>query len=139
MGEACPAARAAASLRPPGMRRAAAGTCRRWSCVGLQDPRRPARLVHACIVMSLVAGVRPDEARAIWPGEDGIGARRRTLPELVKAAARTHAEMSAPIILQIRYHGDVFDATLNSFLKIINCRATSEPQRRQLAASNIYI
>jgi hypothetical protein len=33
---------------------------------GLKDPRRPASLMHACIVVSLMAGVRPEEARAIW-------------------------------------------------------------------------
>jgi len=67
MGEACPAARAG-SLRPPRVRRAAAAIRRRWSCAGLQDPRCPAWLVRACIVVNLVAGVSPEEARAIWPG-----------------------------------------------------------------------
>ena len=33
--------------------------------VGLKDPRRPASLMHAYIVVSLMAGVRPEEARAI--------------------------------------------------------------------------
>jgi hypothetical protein len=56
-------------IRPaPGVRRAAAGTRRCWSCVGLQDPPQPAWLVRACIVVNLVAGVRPEEARAIWRG-----------------------------------------------------------------------
>jgi hypothetical protein len=32
---------------------------------GLKDPRRPASLMHAYIVVSLMAGVRPEEARAI--------------------------------------------------------------------------
>ena len=67
MREACPAA-GATSVRPPGVRRAAAGTRRCWSCVGLLDPPRPAWLVRACIVVSLVAGARPEEARAIWRG-----------------------------------------------------------------------
>jgi hypothetical protein len=35
---------------------------------GLKDPRRPASLLYACILVSLMAGVRPEEARAIgWP------------------------------------------------------------------------
>ena len=37
---------------------------------GLKDPRRPASLVHAYIVVSLMAGVRPEEARAIGWEED---------------------------------------------------------------------
>ena len=37
---------------------------------GLKDPRRPASLLHACIVVSLMAGVRPEEARAIGWEED---------------------------------------------------------------------
>ena len=37
---------------------------------GLKDPRRPASLMHACIVVSLMAGVRPGEARAIGWEED---------------------------------------------------------------------
>jgi len=32
---------------------------------GLKDPRRPASLMHAYIVVSLMVGVRPEEARAI--------------------------------------------------------------------------
>ena len=32
---------------------------------GLKDPRRLASLLHAYIVVSLIAGVRPEEARAI--------------------------------------------------------------------------
>ena len=36
----------------------------------LKDPRRPASLMHACIVVSLMAGVRPEEARAIGWEED---------------------------------------------------------------------
>ena len=32
---------------------------------GLNDPRRPASLMHANIVVSLMAGVCPEEARAI--------------------------------------------------------------------------
>jgi len=36
----------------------------------LKDPRRPAALMHACIVVSLMAGVRPEEARAIGWAED---------------------------------------------------------------------
>src|ERR1700685_2937319 len=64
----------------------------RRSCVGLQDSRCRAWLVHARIVVSLVAGVCPEEARAIWQG----GRRGRcSTKEGVKAAARTHAEMRA--------------------------------------------
>ena len=37
---------------------------------GLTDPRRPASLVHACIVVSLMAGVRPEEARVIGWEQD---------------------------------------------------------------------
>jgi integrase len=37
---------------------------------GLKDPRRPASLMHAYIAVSLMAGVRPEEARAIRWRED---------------------------------------------------------------------
>ena len=37
---------------------------------GLKDPRRPASLMHAYIVVSLMAGVRPEEARAIGWEQD---------------------------------------------------------------------
>ena len=37
---------------------------------GLKDPRRPASLMHAYIIVSLMAGVRPEEARAISWQED---------------------------------------------------------------------
>jgi hypothetical protein len=37
---------------------------------GLTDPRRPAALMHACIVVSLMAGVRLEEARAIGWEQD---------------------------------------------------------------------
>jgi hypothetical protein len=37
---------------------------------GLQDSRRPASLMHAYIVVSLLAGVRPEEARAIGWEQD---------------------------------------------------------------------
>ena len=37
---------------------------------GLKDPRRPASLMHAYIVVSLMAGVRPEEIRAISWEED---------------------------------------------------------------------
>ena len=37
---------------------------------GLKDPRRPTSLLHAYIVVSLMAGVRPEEARAIGWEED---------------------------------------------------------------------
>ena len=43
---------------------------------GLKDPRRPALLMHACIVVSLMAGVRPEEARAIGWEEAGAKTRR---------------------------------------------------------------
>ena len=53
------------------------GAPRRWPApptlerhAGLKDPRRPVALMHACIVVSLMAGVRPEEARAIgWEQE----------------------------------------------------------------------
>ena len=32
---------------------------------GLKDVRRPAALMHACIVLSLLAGIRTEEARAL--------------------------------------------------------------------------
>ena len=37
---------------------------------GLKDPRRPASLMHAYIAVSLMSGVRPEEARAIGWEED---------------------------------------------------------------------
>jgi integrase len=37
---------------------------------GLKDPRRPASLMHAYVVVSLMAGVRPEEARAICWAKD---------------------------------------------------------------------
>jgi integrase len=37
---------------------------------GLKDPRRPGSLMHVYIVVSLMAGVRPEEARAIGWEED---------------------------------------------------------------------
>ncbi len=37
---------------------------------GLKDPRRPASLMHAYIVVSLMSGVRPEEARVIGWEED---------------------------------------------------------------------
>jgi integrase len=38
---------------------------------GLKDPRRPAALMHAYIVLSLMAGVRTEEARAVrWDNAD---------------------------------------------------------------------
>jgi hypothetical protein len=44
---------------------------RHWSGTArLKDPRRPALLMHACIVVSLMAGVRPEEARAIGWEQD---------------------------------------------------------------------
>jgi site-specific recombinase XerD len=40
---------------------------------GLKDPRRPASLMHAYITVSLMAGVRPEEARAIsWRHDVGL-------------------------------------------------------------------
>ena len=81
-------------IRPaPGVRRAAAGTRRCWSCAGLQDPLRPAWLVRACIVVSLVAGVRPEEGPGDLAGRKaGSVLDEGRLPELVKAAACTHAD-----------------------------------------------
>jgi hypothetical protein len=47
---------------------------------GLKDPRRPASLMHAYIVVSLMAGMRPEEARAIgWEQDvDLDGSPRRS-------------------------------------------------------------
>jgi len=53
-------ARRAPTAAPPALERHA----------GLTDPRRPASLLHAYIVVSLIAGVRPEEARAIGWEED---------------------------------------------------------------------
>jgi hypothetical protein len=53
-------------LRPPGARCA---DCKAPAALalhgGLKDPRRPASLMRACIVVGLMAGVRPGEVRAI--------------------------------------------------------------------------
>ena len=53
-------------LRPAGCavrRRQAPPVLKRHA--GLKDPRRPASLMHAYIVVNLMAGVRPEEARAM--------------------------------------------------------------------------
>jgi integrase len=54
---------------------------------GLKDVRRPAALIHAYIVLSLLAGIRTEEARALrWAHVDLDAARpparpsRRMLP-----------------------------------------------------------
>ena len=47
-----------------------AGTTGIGAARRLKDPRRPASLMHAYIVVSLMAGVRPEEARAIGWEED---------------------------------------------------------------------
>ena len=61
----------AASPSTTRARRADGRHRRHWSGTqGLKDPRRPASLVHAYIVVSLMAGVRPEEARAIGWEED---------------------------------------------------------------------
>ena len=85
----------AASLRPPGcavqrQALAGAGSARDGRIRGV----RPSWC--ACLVVSQVAGARPEEARAIWLG----GRRDRCstkegFPGSSKAAARTHAESSA--------------------------------------------
>ena len=54
--------------RPPERAAPAAGTTGTEAAYRLKDPRRPASLMHACIVMSLMAGVRPEEAQAIGWG-----------------------------------------------------------------------
>ncbi len=64
-------------LRPPGRavrRRQALPVLERHP--GLKDPRRPASLMHACIVVSPMAGVRPEEARAIGWEEAGAETSR---------------------------------------------------------------
>jgi hypothetical protein len=66
-----PSARGSIPLRPPGRaarRRQALPALKRHA--GLKGPRRPASLLHAYIVVSLMAGVRPEEARAIGWEED---------------------------------------------------------------------
>jgi len=46
----------------------------------LRDVRRPAALMHACIVLSLLAGIRTEEARALrWDGETKTERSRHTL------------------------------------------------------------
>ncbi len=59
---------AASSSTPRARRRQAPPALERHA--GLTEPRRPAALLHACIVVSLMAGVRPDEARAIGWEQD---------------------------------------------------------------------
>jgi hypothetical protein len=50
---------------------------------GLKDPRRPASLMHAYIVVSLMAGVRPEEARAIgWEQDVDLDSRPPSLAVL---------------------------------------------------------
>ena len=49
-------------------RRSAPPTLERHT--GLKDPRRPVALMHACIVVSLMAGVRPAGAEAIGWEQD---------------------------------------------------------------------
>ena len=57
-------------LRPRGRAAPTACTTGAEAARRLKDPRRPAALMHAYIVVSLVAGVRPEEARAIGWEED---------------------------------------------------------------------
>ena len=64
---------------------------------GRRNRRCPAWLVPACIVVSLAAGVRPEEARAIGWKKDGIGARRRKASRARQATARTHADVRVPL------------------------------------------
>jgi hypothetical protein len=47
-----------------------AGTTGTGAARRLKDPRRPASLIHAYIVVSLMAGVRPEEAPAVGWEED---------------------------------------------------------------------
>jgi integrase len=64
---------------------------------GLKDVRRPAELMHAYIVLSLLAGIRTEEARALrWQhvGLDGDPAARPPVPPhmAVWRSVRTHDE-----------------------------------------------
>jgi len=64
---------------------------------GLKDVRRPAELMHAYIVLSLLAGIRTDEARALrWShvNLDGDPAARPPVPPHVAVwrSVRVHGE-----------------------------------------------
>jgi integrase len=64
---------------------------------GLKDVRRPAELMHVYIVLSLLAGIRPEEARALhWAHVDldGDPAARPPVPPDVAVwrSVRTHGE-----------------------------------------------
>ena len=64
---------------------------------GLKDVRRPAELMHAYIVLSLLAGIRTEEARALrWTHVDldGDPAARPPVPPHVAVwrSVRTHGE-----------------------------------------------
>ena len=64
---------------------------------GLKDVRRPAELMHAYIVLSLLAGLRTEEARALrWANVDldGDPAARPPVPPHVAVwrSVRTHGE-----------------------------------------------
>jgi hypothetical protein len=52
--------------------------------------------------VSLVAGVRPEEPGDLAGRETGSVLDEGTLPELVKAAARTHADVRAPDFADVR-------------------------------------
>jgi hypothetical protein len=73
----------AASLRPPRRAAPTAGTADTGAARRLKDPRRPVALMHACIVVSLMAGVRPEEARAIgWEQEVDLDGNPRSVAVL---------------------------------------------------------
>jgi hypothetical protein len=64
---------------------------------GLQDPRCPAWLVHACTVVSLVARVRLEEAWAIWLG--GRRVRRSTKEGFRGSSRLQHALMAGKQVI----------------------------------------
>src|ERR1035438_10731060 len=60
---------------------------------GLKDVRRPAALMHAYIVLSLLAGIRTEEARALrWQHVDLNGDPAATPPVAVWRSVRAHGE-----------------------------------------------
>ena len=70
---------------------------------GLKDVRRPAELMHAYIVLSLLAGIRTDEARALrWShvnldGDPAAGPRsRRTWPYGDRSACTARPRPNGP-------------------------------------------
>jgi hypothetical protein len=80
--------------RPPERAAPTAGTTGTEAADRLKDPRRPASLMHACIVMSLMAGVRPEEAQAIGRGRTSTWTA--TLPRSRCCADRAGGDTKPP-------------------------------------------